>query len=446
MRLHAWIVLVSVLLLAGTGFIGCSDDSSTNSGGNGNDTSGKYLIEGTFANALISGGSFAAYVGRLDAADASAKDCTIDVNGTNIPLMTLLSTDEDAVFTKLGFGYEAGTSYTVTATLASKTATCSFVGPEYNWPEITAPADNSGFTAGESIDVAWQYGGGTPEKVYVRVYLDSTEEDYSFDKELSGETTSYTIPGSETSAWTDEEEIIIGVDLGEGIWPITGDLASVGSFIATILPGDAISLVAGGSQTETWFVDVTLDSYSLDADGASTTQMHATIQDSSFAPCPDGTTVIFSVTPAGYVAFNPTTATTSSGEATTTITAASTAGDVSVCATAFELVACTNITLQEVITITVGTSDCPEIDWNPGNPMYGLIVREVGIGVGNTKWTIVGGVGGFTPEVTYGTVPNNATQAWPLLGVTPDPLDPGTEYKLGLVDAVGDTLFCNFTP
>ena len=140
-------------LFAGLVIVGCSSDSSTDSNGDITNTSGKYLIEGYFGNALVQGGNFFAEAMRIEAKDAGANELTIHVDGTEIPLVNLASTADFATFTKYNFGYEAGKTYTVTAALGDKSATCSFTAPVADYPEITAPADASDFTPGQDMTV-----------------------------------------------------------------------------------------------------------------------------------------------------------------------------------------------------------------------------------------------------------------------------------------------------
>jgi len=119
---------------------GCSSGDTTTGtdGGDEDAASGRYLLEGWFGGTVVEGG-FGLWVGRIDPDDPSAKECVVTINGTGLDLMELLSTDDDALYAVLNYDYEPGTEYTITATLGSRSATCSFTGPDYPWITITSP-------------------------------------------------------------------------------------------------------------------------------------------------------------------------------------------------------------------------------------------------------------------------------------------------------------------
>jgi hypothetical protein len=313
---------------------------------------------------------------------------------------------------------------------------------------ITAPDEGRGFTPGEPIELVWEYEGGDPEDVFVGVSGSDGQADVVLlEEELPGSATSYTINANKTGEWEQYEELLITVDLGEMAWPFTGELAAAGSGVGIILPGDAAILAQGAEPDETnWWITVYLDDWYLDADGAATTGLHVVVQDDFGADCPDGTAVVFSATPEGSVAIAPQTAATAGGEASATVTAGTTAGEVHIFASALGVDEYAELHLNEVIHVIIGGGTRPEISWTPANAMYGLIVRQAGLSAGNVRWTLMGTLGGFHPAVTYGSVPENGLQLYPLGGLAPDPLNPGTEYTLGLVDAAGDTTFAAFTP
>ena len=88
----------------------------------------------------------------------------------------------------------------------------------------------------------WSYDDGTPDTVHISVLGDDSE--ILLEEQLPGTNTSFTIPGSETAQWAGQTDMAIMVDLGGELWPFTGDLASMGSFVATIFTGDAAVMYA----------------------------------------------------------------------------------------------------------------------------------------------------------------------------------------------------------
>lgn len=449
MKLAALIVAAALLTT------GCSDDKSTNSdgGGNGGETQGTYLINAWFGDALAVGGNFTATVVRGDDNDAGANECDFDINGTDIPLIALSSTPTEAVYTKLNFGYEAGTDYTVTVALGSRSATCSFTAPDFQYPEITAPAEDGLFTPGQAFTIAWQYPGTTPDSVFVSVSPTSGEEESIYSARLAGSTTSVQVPAVTTSGWSAYEELLVTVDLGEMAWPFTGDLASIGSFVFNVLPGDAETVTnSGGQPGAEWVGTAYLYPDEIDADGTSTAEITFTIYDDG-TPCPDGNTVNFTASPSGYVTISPASVTTLGGSATATITAGTTAGTVTITAMAPDLSGGISdnatLTLGEalVYTFTFGTGTHPSMAWSPADGMVMLVVTLDGNLINVPLWSIIPvGVGQrIQSPVTYGTTPANCQKVYPYLA-DPDPLNPGTDYRLWLVTSEADTVSGSFTP
>lgn len=214
--------------------VGCDGEGGSGTG------PGRYLLEGYFGGTVVPGG-FGMYVGRVESSDPSARDCEVTLNGSTVNPRPMLSTDSDAFFSLMSYDYEPNIEYTIEATLDGRSATCSFTGPEYPWVEISAPGDSSSFSPGDEIQVSWGYSDGTPERVFVRASAsDEGEDSPLYERELGGATTSHTIPGSSTSSWGSFSDILITVDLGEEAWPFNGDLAYRGSFVVTVLSGDAI--------------------------------------------------------------------------------------------------------------------------------------------------------------------------------------------------------------
>ncbi|MBD3335237.1 MAG: hypothetical protein GF355_06945 [Candidatus Eisenbacteria bacterium] len=443
-----WIAAAAV----GLALWACSDDGSTGStgGGNGDEPVSGYLIIANFEGALVDGGTFGAAIMRGNPEDPSAKDWSLRVNEVEIPLLSLASTDDEAVYLKADFGYEGGQSYTVAATLNGATSTCSFTAPDYTWVTLTEPSGTT-FQPGEPIELAWIYDGDTPEHVYVEASAGSDGEDeLLFSEELDGAATTYTISGSRTSQWGVFEDVLITVDLGERIWFFDGPPASQGSAVTLVLPGDAEVLYPGDGDDppeETWFVTLWLEDYVLDADGSSSTQLHIMVENQDTEPCPDGTQVALTAEPAGRLLIDPAQVTASAGAASAEVTAGDTAGDVTITAAALDAAGEVTLSLSEVITADVGTGPTPQIDWSPPSAMYGLVIRQEGISAGNLRWSLVAeGLGGFTPPVAYGEPPAGAQQIYPLGGGEPEALAVGEAHQLALVDAQGDTTYVEFTP
>ncbi len=435
-------------------FAGCSDDNGANGGGNGNgngdDPSGKYLIWANLGPDLLMS-NFEASVWAMDTTDVSPIGCDFTVNGEEIPyLFTLDSTD--AYFFSTSVGYEISTSYSIVVSLGGKSATCNFTTPATPVAaevDITSPASESFFTPGDNIDLTWTISGGTAEDIHISVWVDE-EDEYIFEENLSGTATSYTISGATTAGWSEYYEFDISVDLGEYIYPFTGELAELGSFTVLVLPGDCVFLYNEEGDTidppdTIWSTFITFDSYYLDANGTSSTQVHAFIDDNFYNTCPDNTPVIFSVSPSGLVSFDPVTAYTSGGTATATITAGTTHGDATITATSSYGSDDETLYLIEDIELELFVSGgaTPTISWTPTDQnMIGLFVRRTGVGI-NNMWTIGGA--GFSSPVAYGDVPSGATQAYPLGGAAPDPLESGTTYTVGIVNMLGDTTSTSYS-
>ncbi len=448
MRNLGYLVVCSLSLLLL--FSGCSDDDGEGGGGNGVST-GRYLISGYFGMLAVEG-NLEVQVLRLQSSDPPATDCQIDVNGIQLTLVPVISYEDYAVFATAAVEYSPLTDYTITASLSGMTSTCSFTTPSLEEIDITSPENYSEFTPGEDITLTWSFHGGPPEQIDITV--ESTDaDDNLYEETIDGDLTTYTIPGSSTAGWGIYSQVDISVMPHEYCYSFSGNLASPASGVFVAPLGDYISLMPSdtggvGPSDTTWYVYIWLSDYILDADGSSTTFATAQVQSEYGGPCPDGTEVTFSCQPTGMVSFDPVVATTTGGIATTTITAGTTPGDVNIVATAMGSSDFDVLNLREIteITITIGDGAYPTISWTPDDVVFnGLIVRETGISIGNLRWAIVGGIGGFGTPVVYGTVPTGATQTWPLDDATPDSLKIDTEYLFGFIDSSGDTAFHYFT-
>jgi hypothetical protein len=463
MHWRIWTPPVAVLLLAawmvGGGF-GCSGDKPSNPGNGGDigDTEGRYLITGTFQNLLLGEGSIEFIVTRMEDNDASAKNLDLAINGIDIPLRTLLSTDEVATFALESFGYTVGQSYTVTATLSGKTATCTFTAPFCDYPTITAPPDDGLFTPGEALDVSWTFDSdsGDPDQIFLRASPVTEEDETYYETELSGSLRSHSIPGTETATWTDAE-VLITVDLGEKAWAFTGALVYVGSALGTVLPGDAVTVRNSHGQVGSDYeMQLTIYPTSLDADGTSSAELNVSIFDQNSQPCPDGTVVSVTASPAGRVTLSPAAPVTSGGTVSISVTAGTTTGAVAFTVTTpyldTELSASTSLTLTEAsgsdYQIAVGSGTGPVISWTPADGMASLAVTQAALTMEDAAWSIsrrVVGGSWITPPVTYGSTPAGAAQLIPPSGNAPA-LTPGTAYKVWLVTQTGEVYSETFTP
>jgi len=365
MRAGSWAIPLGCLLLSvliTSGLTGCSSDKSTNSGGTGAAT-GEYLIDAYFSKTTESFATFRASVIRLEPSDAPANDARVYINGDQVQQTPIISTAEEAFYATMSFDYEVGEDYAVEVTLGSRTATCTFTAPAWEWPEITAPAGNSSYVPGQTLNVGWTYGGSMPEKVIVTAYGEGgdAEEDFEYQVELSGSATTHAIPASETTTWSTFDEVFITVDLGASAWGFTGNLASPGSYVATVLKGDAISIT--NAATAQWYIDVATDAYELAADGVSTTTVTVTVTGTGGTFPPDGSEVSFTLDPAGLASVSPAVTSTTSGVATTIFTAGTAPGTVTITAACrgsegFNSIELVESTTQSY-TITVGTGTNP---------------------------------------------------------------------------------------
>lgn len=446
-----WLLLGFMALLS-VGLLSCGGDKSTSSGDDDDDDNPagpQYMLEGGFGGTFVPGG-FGLWIGRIDSDDPSASGWTVTLNGQDVP-ESVLSGDDDAFYSLVPFDYVSNVVYTIVASSEAGSATCTFTGPEFPIVEMTTPSGDT-FVPGEPIVVTWQYDRSAPDHVYVNAYGDTEEEEE--DDELipevvlPGSTTTYTIPGTTTEDWADEYNVLITVDAGEAFYPFTGSVAFVGSGIAMVFSGDAASLVPGAPEQHEWTVEVVLGAMTLPADGAGETTVYVTVQDQNYEYCDDGTTVTLSCVPAGAVTFAAGSLTTAYGTCNTTLTAGTDAGDVVVRATALEATGEADLTLLTAVhTVTVGTGQYPAISWQAPVGMSGLFLRAKG-GVLTARWSLVTtGLSGFTPPLTYGTVPAGAQQTYPLLGAQPQALETGVTYQLGLIDTSipPDTTMYEFT-
>ena len=432
MRKPEWaLVSVALVALLMMGF-GCSSDnkSSTDPGGS---TSGTHLIGAEIGAAAMTGGQFVALVEQIDASSVGADELDFYLNGEQLS-PAFGSYGESAVYSKLNFGYTSGQTYTISVSGGGKNSSCSFTGPSFVFPTITAPADGSNFVLGNDISVGWSYDTNPPSSVWLRVIPNGSEESVIYERELSGSTTSHTIPGTVTAGHTEYTDLIITVDGGEALYPFDGNLAFTGSNVIAVLPGDAISIYPG--QPTTYRVDLDPFSTTLDADGTSTSTLVAVVWDeAAYGYLTDGT-VTFSVQPAGALSFEPNPVTMSGGssEAQTMVRAGTTPGTATVTAS------CRGTdsdpltyTLTEQWAVNVSTGTTPTVTWPDGVYMSGVVFWKAG-GIDEQRvWSIATLTSpGIGSPLTYGTVPTNAQQIIPITG-DPLPLVIGTTYRIAFV-------------
>jgi hypothetical protein len=214
-------------------------DGDTDTDADGDAEEGQYLIEAYMGGPLSLDG-FTVYVGRVFDTDPSAEGATITINGTQVALRPLISDDADAVYYAAGVGYEPDASFDVQMSLAGKSASCAFTAPggtDVNFD----PDDDITLTAGDPLELAWVFAGGTPEKLHLTV-ANSDSTSTPVDEDLDPTATSYTVPGSDTASWSAGTSYVASIDLGEYLYPFTGTLASPSSVTTLVLPGSAITV------------------------------------------------------------------------------------------------------------------------------------------------------------------------------------------------------------
>ena len=440
--------------------IGCSSDKSSNPG----DTAGVgqgYLILGSFQSLYSDQASLEVVVTRWDSGDPAANAATVSFDGQNVPMRSLFSNAESAVYVLEGFDYSVGKTYSLSVSLSGESANCSFVAPVFDYPVISQPVDDGLFTPGSPLQIVWDYDGdgGTPDQVFLAASpVSSQDENVYYEKTLSGSSMSAEIPGTETDTWSDDE-VLITVDLGEKSWSFQGSLASSGSAVAAVLPGDAVVVRnSHGDSGADYSMSAAIYPSSIAADGVSTADLSVAIFDQDTgAPCPDGTTVVVTASPVDRVSVGSGTATTSGGAATIPVTAGSTTGSVTFVVTApgldsgLDASAVLDLTEpdgSDGYLITVGTGAHPSIDWVPADGMASVLITPAALDMDQALWSIgrrVVGGSWITPAVTFGTVPSGASQLVPLQG-DPEGLVPGTSYKVWIVTQLGIVHSETFVP
>jgi hypothetical protein len=322
-----------------------SDQASVSITESGGET-GTYDINAGFMTAAEDNPAFLAVVHRVDPQDASAMDAVVTVNGTAVPLSTLGSTDDIAKFESTEIAYAASTNYQIVVSLGGKTATSSFTSPSYLCTiELTAPASLSEFTPGVDLEAEWTLTGTNPPHIYITAGADVGDPSGQgyVHQELPGTARAYTI---DTSGWAGYEEAAVVVSVDE-YYDFTGNLASEYSQSHVNLTLAMALVVAAGSGGD-WTVSVDTNESILAPDGADTTTVTARVENNFGQPCPDGTTVTFSIV-SGPGTLADEAVQTTGGRASTILTAGTEEGTVTIRAEALGDSDETNVQITEII-------------------------------------------------------------------------------------------------
>ncbi len=340
-----WLALTMGLVAALTlPITGCSSDEE-GGGGTSPSAGGKYEVTAGFIHGTLdwTGTSspkvpevtaFFLEIERQDASAPGANECTVKIDGAEIPLDAESDADY-ALINGYAGNFSLGHTYTVEISAGDMKSSAPITIPNYNCDiVITAPEDESEFEPGQPLTVEWQYDGEKPENedVYLAVssVSEEDEEEDLLEVPLITNDTSYAISGSVTAGWSEYDGILIFLGLG----PIDedafdGNLANDQSTTFAMTSIDYVEIGAGGGETD-WKVILTAGSTELQADGASQTAVTANVLDPQGKPAPDGTEVQFVCEPSGLGTIDPVTALTSGGKAVSTFTAGTETGTVEI--------------------------------------------------------------------------------------------------------------------
>ena len=395
-------------------------------------------------NTLFSDGSLQITITQLEETLDGADEAIISLNDFHVPVV-IGSNEAFATYSLNHFLYEGGTNYTITIELEGEESIVNFQSPGIERVFIDSPVDNGNYMAGSPLTVQWSYDGDpTTDNImfiaddeFEGENPDSTSWDYS--ELLFASNTSHTIPPNITETFNGI--LWISLDPGEDFYAFEGGCESYGSGITLVMAADWISLFPSGTGEEVAQIDLDIDASFLPADGISTANVYASVQNSEGSRVADGTPVEFSTT---LGSISPITVYTSGGEAQAIITAPTTGGVSVITARSGSISESEDLTFEEIISleITIGSGAMPAIYWTPSTVnVRALVMGQIGVAI--PKWSIISLIGFPTP-VTYGTLPDGATQIVPLLGSV-EPLVTGNEYRLTLVAEGDDTTFVTFT-
>ncbi len=128
-----------------------------------------FFLGGNLGIMTFSDGSFQLWISRLQGT-TGADEATVTLNGTNVPLQTFISTEEDAFYVLNHIGYETEKAYSVVVNIGGETATCNLTTSGASFAKITAPVDESEYTPGEPLTIEWEYeGSGYPDSIDITV-------------------------------------------------------------------------------------------------------------------------------------------------------------------------------------------------------------------------------------------------------------------------------------
>ncbi len=275
---------------------------------------------------------FTASVTRTDPDDPSAMEATVTVNGTSVPLFAG-SDDSTALFQTTAIGYTPNTTYAIDFAMDTKTAGVTFVAPDYTCQvDLTNPVTGDEFTPGVDIDATWTLSGTNPPTIRFIAAGDIAGATTPWFEavELPGTARNYTV---NTSDWTTYDAAIVVVSVDE-YYEITGELADDNSTAYVNLTSDMAFLEPEGGGGN-YYIDLSATKAVLQPNGTDTTLVSARVEDFTGDPCPDGSTVTFSIESGGGT-LSSTTATTTDGLAQVVYTAPSEASQVVVRAEAFD--------------------------------------------------------------------------------------------------------------
>lgn len=275
---------------------------------------------GTTVNALIS-------VVRNNTSDTAVTEAIVAIDGNSIPNI-ILSANEGVWDDDLA--YTLNQTYNVSVSIGGVSSTATITAYDRDCrARITSPANNSEFTAGTNIELAWSYTGSTPDQIVIGASSGGGADDL-WVQTISGSTTSYSVP---TSSWAGNSAVFLGISVdATSTW--SGDLADNLSGAGILYTFDFVYLYpAGMGPGDDYYVYVSTES-GLIASGGSTTATAEVSNLDDDSPCPDGTVVTFTFEPTGLVTPSSSTATTVDGVATITLTAGQSEGIVTISASA----------------------------------------------------------------------------------------------------------------
>ncbi len=227
-----WMVMVLVVLIVLAGFYGCGPTLPTQPNGNGNNgshTSSDYRIVAFVGNYNLSPWSVV-YIERLNPEAAPANSGFVRINDIPYYLYVDSSDAHFAIYVDTSFiDYMPNQTYYLNIDIGDTSFYCGAMSPSTEEITITEPEYGEIFVAGADIDVYWDYVGGFPPVVGIRI---RSYDDYIFqDYYEGGTTTNFTIPGDVTLGFEGEATIEVSAISQVSIYP--GDSRSFFSIYLT---------------------------------------------------------------------------------------------------------------------------------------------------------------------------------------------------------------------